>query len=76
MDGGTLPTCTHTVQDVSGGKPVRIQGTDLPIYGMEIDVAAAAEEIRSIGKESDGTQVRPHALKNSCSLLARFDLSP
>lgn len=36
-----------------------MQGTDLPIYGMEIDVAAAAEEIRSIGKESDGTQVCP-----------------
>jgi hypothetical protein len=36
---------------------VRMQGTDLPLYGMEIDVAAAAEEIRSIGKESDGRQV-------------------
>ena len=47
------------LQDVGGGKPVRMQGTDLPIYGMEIDVAAAAEEIRSIGKESDGSQVRP-----------------
>jgi len=45
------------VQDVSGGKPVRLQDTDLPIYGMEIDVAAAAEEIRSIGKDSDGSQV-------------------
>ena len=49
----------HGLQDVSGGKPVRMQGTDLPIYGMEIDVAAAAEEIRSIGKESDGSQVSP-----------------
>ena len=36
---------------------MRMQGTDLPLYGMEIDVAAAAEEIRSIGKESDGSQV-------------------
>ena len=48
----------HGLQDVSGGKPVRLQGTELPLYGMEIDVAAAAEEIRSIGKESDGSQVR------------------
>lgn len=48
----------HCLQDVSGGKPVRLQGTELPLYGMEIDVAAAAEEIRSIGKESDGSQVR------------------
>ena len=48
----------HCLQDVSGGKPIRLQGTELPLYGMEIDVAAAAEEIRSIGKESDGSQVR------------------
>ncbi len=45
------------LQDVSGGNPVKLQGTDLPLYGMEIDVAGAAEEIRSIGKDSDGGQV-------------------
>lgn len=39
---------------MSGGKPVAVQGTDLPLWGMEIDVAAAAEDIRSIGREGDG----------------------
>ncbi len=47
-------------QDVSGGRPVVVEGTDLPLWGMEIDVAAAAEEIRAIGKEGDGAkQVTP-----------------
>ena len=41
-------------QDVSGGRPVAVQGTELPLWGMEIDVAAAAEEIRGIGREADG----------------------
>lgn len=41
---------------MSGGKPVTVQGTDLPLYGMEIDVAAAAAEIRSIGREGDGSK--------------------
>ena len=31
-----------------------VQGTELPLWGMEIDVAAAAEEIRGIGREADG----------------------
>lgn len=39
---------------MSGGRPVAVEGTDLPLWGMEIDVAAAAEEIRAIGKEGDG----------------------
>lgn len=42
-------------QDVSSGKPVQVGDTDL--YGMEIDVAAAAEEIRSIGKADKGKSV-------------------
>ncbi len=42
---------------------MRMQGTDLPLYGMEVDVAAAAEEIRSVGKESDGSQVGAYLLK-------------
>ena len=52
-------TCSTYVllplQDVSSGKPVRVGDTDL--YGMEIDVAAAAEEIRSIGKADKGKSV-------------------
>lgn len=43
------------LQDVSSGKPVQVGDTDL--YGMEIDVAAAAEEIRSIGKADKGKSV-------------------
>lgn len=33
-------------QDVSGGKPVPVQGTDLPLWGMEIDPEEAKEEFR------------------------------
>jgi hypothetical protein len=43
------------LQDVSSGKPVQVGDTEL--YGMEIDVAAAAEEIRSIGKADKGKSV-------------------
>ena len=43
------------LQDVSSGKPVQVGDTDL--YGMEIDVAAAAEEIRNIGKADKGKSV-------------------
>ena len=41
------------VQDVSGGRPVQVGAGDLPLWGMEIDVAAAAAEIRNLGKEAD-----------------------
>ncbi len=44
-----------TTQDVSSGKPVQVGDTDL--WGMEIDVAAAAEEIRSIGKADKGKSI-------------------
>ena len=33
------------MQDVSGGSPVPVEGTDLPIWGMEIDPEAA--QVRS-----------------------------
>ena len=42
------------VQDVGGGRPVVVQAGDLPLWGMQIDVAAAADEIRGIGREADG----------------------
>ncbi len=35
------------VQDVSGGRPKRLSGTDLPIWGMEIDPEAARDEMRA-----------------------------
>ncbi|CAD7698448.1 unnamed protein product [Ostreobium quekettii] len=33
-------------QDISGGTPVQLEGTDLPIWGMEIDVQQARQELR------------------------------
>ncbi len=38
-------TLTH-VQDVSGGAPVAVEGTDLPLWGMEVDVERARGEIK------------------------------
>ena len=42
-------------QDVSGGKPVLVAGTDLPLWGMEID----AEEGRQEFMQSDGAGSSP-----------------
>lgn len=39
-------------QDVSGGAPVRVEGTDLPLWGMEVDVAAAAADVRAAAAAS------------------------
>ena len=39
-------------QDVSGGAPVRLEGTDLPLWGMEVDVSAAAEDVRAAARAS------------------------
>lgn len=44
-------------QDVSGGAPVLLAGTDLPLWGMEIDVEAAKQELRALGSKDDGKQV-------------------
>lgn len=45
-------------QDVSGGKPVLV-GSDmgLPLYGMEVDVVAAAAELRALGKDDNGERI-------------------
>ncbi len=52
-------TCTTILsrQDVSGGAPVLLQGTDLPLYGMEIDIEAAKQELRELASKDDGKQV-------------------
>ena len=39
-------------QNVSGGKPVAVEGTDLPLWGMEVDVGAAAEDVRAAAAAS------------------------
>lgn len=44
-------------QDVSGGSPVPIEGTELPIWGMEIDPAAAQADLRAKSAKDDGAGV-------------------
>ena len=39
-------------QDVSGGAPVAVEGTDLPLWGMEVDVGAAAADVRAAAASS------------------------
>jgi len=42
-------------QDVSGGKPVPVEGTDLPIWGLEIDPEEAREEFRLFNEKTNTT---------------------
>lgn len=42
---------------MSGGKPVRVEATDLPLWGMEIDVEDAKEELREATGKNDGKGV-------------------
>ena len=42
------------VQDVSGGSPVMVEGTDGQLYGMEVDVEAAKAELREIASKDQG----------------------
>ena len=42
------------MQDVSGGKPVVVEGTDGMLWGMEVDVEAAKAELREIAKKDEG----------------------
>jgi arsenite/tail-anchored protein-transporting ATPase len=44
-------------QDVSGGHPMPLQGTDLPIWGMQIDPEQAREELRELARGDGGSQV-------------------
>lgn len=39
---------------MGGGAPVAVEG-ELPLWGMQIDVAAAAEEVRAVGRD-DGAK--------------------
>lgn len=41
------------LQDVSGGKPVPVEGTDLPIWGLEIDPEEAKEEFRVFNQKTN-----------------------
>ena len=42
------------VQDVSGGAPVAVEGTDLPLWGMEVDPEQAKDELRASMAKDDG----------------------
>ncbi|GBG75288.1 hypothetical protein CBR_g19921 [Chara braunii] len=45
-------------QDVSGGVPVVVDGTDLPLYGMEIDPEQARQEFRASTSKEGGSGVK------------------
>ena len=45
-------------QDVSGGKPVPVEGTDLPLWGLEVDPDAARLEWSAAASKDGGAGVR------------------
>lgn len=45
------------MQDVSGGNPVPVDGTDDNLYGMEVEVEAAKAELREIAARDQGKNV-------------------
>lgn len=44
-------------QDVSGGKPVLVDGTDGRVYGMEIDLEQARQELRELSGQDEGRRI-------------------
>ena len=44
-------------QDISGGQPVQLEGTDLPVWGMEIDPDKAKQQFRSYSASDKGSKV-------------------
>ena len=49
-----LTLSVASIQDVSGGKPVAVEGTDLPLWGMEVDPEEAKDELRASMAKDDG----------------------
>lgn len=45
-------------QDVSGGKPVPVEGTDLPLWGLEIDPDAARLEWSAAASKDGGAGIK------------------
>lgn len=41
-------------QDVSGGVPVRVQGTEAPLWAMEIEPEKARQELRELAQGDGG----------------------
>lgn len=44
-------------QDVSGGKPIEVNGTDGKVWGMEIELDAARDELRELAGKNEGRQL-------------------
>ena len=42
------------MQDVSGGQPVQLEGTDLPVWALEIDPDQAVSAFRTASAEDGG----------------------
>ncbi|GIL66494.1 hypothetical protein Vafri_20017 [Volvox africanus] len=63
-------------QDVSGGKPVLLQGTDLPLWGLEIDPEEAKREFfeGSGTSGADGTSAGPSAATQVGDFMNRMGL--
>ena len=51
------------MQDISGGQPVQLEGTDLPVWGMEIDPDKAKQQFRNYSVTDKGNKV------NICHVL-------
>lgn len=52
------PSATNK-QDVSGGKPVLLEGVDLPLWGLEVDVEEGRREFAEFSaKNNTADQVR------------------
>ena len=43
-----------STQDVSGGQPVPVEGTALPLWGLEIDPDRARDDFRAFNARDDG----------------------
>ena len=52
-------------QDVSGGSPVPVEGTDLPVWGMEIDADEARRRFRASSADGKSKSNKVCALVNS-----------
>jgi hypothetical protein len=56
--GRPLLPRARSPQDVSGGKPVLLQGSDLPLWGMEVDPEEGKAEFAAYNKANNtGQQV-------------------
>ncbi len=61
------------MQDVSGGKPVPVEGTALPLWGLEIDPDRAKEDFRAFNARDNGKVGSAWLLTHlACSFDGRY----